>query len=102
MRGFADPSPQSGRREMVGSPCHTWGDSGPMRSWRLPMKKPETASRRYGLGYPPVDRLRDHLSFSSLILSVWMRCRSKSVVYVIVTVVPAFNPFNFSMKSLSL
>jgi hypothetical protein len=43
-----------------------------------------------------------YLAFSSLIRSVRMRCRSKSVLYVIVTESPFFNPLSFAMNSLLL
>jgi len=55
-----------------------------------------------GLDNPHSDALSGYLSLLSVVRSVRMRCRSKSVLNVIVTKSPCFNPFSFAMKSLFL
>jgi hypothetical protein len=64
----------------------------------------EIGLENVGLGLDNLhsDALPVYLSLSSFIRSVRMRCRSPSVVNLIVTESPGFSPLSFAMKSLSL
>ncbi len=55
----------------------------------------------FDLGNPPYEALSGYLSLA-FFWSVKMRCRSKSVLNVIVTESPFFNPLSLAMKSFFL